>query len=215
MNKYPLIGGSICAVVLLVLASLTNVVGYQTAQASNQKMINTEIDQKELLFQTIVDMTQNKEIQRVIFGTELAGKWFVNPDMDFVIFNLPIVTEKFLKRAYTMGVVLSRALSKSMIDSMVKRYQGKNQTVQKEIAVVIEKDTMLKTEMARLTNLSCGCDNGNTTWFWPFPIICTILIFLINFFSWLGDFIPYPLNFVLLIPILYFLSSLAIFLQCS
>ncbi len=30
MNKYPLIGGSICAVVLIVLASLTNVVGYQT-----------------------------------------------------------------------------------------------------------------------------------------------------------------------------------------
>jgi hypothetical protein len=34
MNKYPLIGGSICAVILLVLASLTNVVGYQTVKAS-------------------------------------------------------------------------------------------------------------------------------------------------------------------------------------
>jgi hypothetical protein len=34
MNKYPLIGGSILAVVLLVLASLTNVVGFQTVQSS-------------------------------------------------------------------------------------------------------------------------------------------------------------------------------------
>jgi hypothetical protein len=29
MNKYPLIGGSICAVVLIILSSQTNVVGYQ------------------------------------------------------------------------------------------------------------------------------------------------------------------------------------------
>jgi len=36
MNKYPLIGGSICAVVLLVLASLTNVVGYQTGMTNTQ-----------------------------------------------------------------------------------------------------------------------------------------------------------------------------------
>ena len=33
MNKYPLIGISICAVVLLVLGSLSNVVGYQSAQS--------------------------------------------------------------------------------------------------------------------------------------------------------------------------------------
>jgi len=34
MQKYPLIGVSICAVVLLVLGSLSNVVGYQSAQSS-------------------------------------------------------------------------------------------------------------------------------------------------------------------------------------
>jgi len=34
MDKKPLIGVSICAVVLLVLGSLTNVVGYQTVQSS-------------------------------------------------------------------------------------------------------------------------------------------------------------------------------------
>jgi hypothetical protein len=35
MNKYPLIGGSICAVVLLVLASLSSVAGYQTVVVSD------------------------------------------------------------------------------------------------------------------------------------------------------------------------------------
>jgi len=34
MGKKPLIGVSICAVVLLVLASLTNVIGYQSMKSS-------------------------------------------------------------------------------------------------------------------------------------------------------------------------------------
>ena len=46
MNKYPLIGVSICAVVLLILGSLSNVVGYQTVQSSSQKVIKDEVDQK-------------------------------------------------------------------------------------------------------------------------------------------------------------------------
>jgi len=45
MDKKPLIGVCICAVVLLVLASLTNVVGYQTAQSSNKEILNDEINQ--------------------------------------------------------------------------------------------------------------------------------------------------------------------------
>ncbi|MCX6661592.1 MAG: hypothetical protein NTY91_03480 [Euryarchaeota archaeon] len=48
MDKKPLIGVSICAVVLLILGSLSNVVGYQSVQSSNQKIINEEINQREL-----------------------------------------------------------------------------------------------------------------------------------------------------------------------
>jgi hypothetical protein len=46
MDKYPLIGVSIIAVVLLVLGSLTNVVGYQTVQSSNPHPIVQQV-QKE------------------------------------------------------------------------------------------------------------------------------------------------------------------------
>lgn len=50
MYKKFLIGISICAVVLLILDSLSNVLGYQTVQSSKQNMINNKINQKELLF---------------------------------------------------------------------------------------------------------------------------------------------------------------------
>jgi len=43
MNKYPLIGGIILAVVLLVLASLSNVVGYHTVIVSNNPF-NLKLD---------------------------------------------------------------------------------------------------------------------------------------------------------------------------
>jgi len=97
MNKYIPIGGSICAVILLVLASLTNVVGFQTVQSSNQKMITNEVDQKELLFRTILDMSNNKEIQRILLKSLISRDGFFNPDVRFSVFNPPVLTEKFLK----------------------------------------------------------------------------------------------------------------------
>jgi len=180
MNKYPIIGVSICAVVLLVLASLTNVVGYQTVQSSNQKIINTEINQKELLFQTILDIANNKEIQKVILGSQITGKRFFDTGVRFSIFNHPVLTEKFLKRMYTMGVILSKTISKSKIHSLLERYQVSNQGMQKEINAVIEKDAKLKGEMMQLSSLSCDCENKNKTE-WGFPVLCEILFF-VDFF---------------------------------
>jgi hypothetical protein len=174
MNKYPLIGGSICAVVLLVLASLTNVVGYQTIQTSNQKIINSEIDQKELLFQTIVDMVNNKEIQKVILGSEITEKRFFDPGMRFSVFNHPVLTEKFLKRMYTMGVVLFRTLSKTKMQSLIQHHPVMNQKMQKELFSIVQKDFIFKGELAQLSNLKCNCEEENTTMSWSFPIICDI-----------------------------------------
>ncbi|MCX6663459.1 MAG: hypothetical protein NTZ75_04360 [Euryarchaeota archaeon] len=87
MDKYPLIGVSICAVVLIVLGSLTNVVGYQMVQSSNQKTINDEVDQKELLLQTILDIANNKEIQSIILKSQLSREGFFNPGVKFSLFN--------------------------------------------------------------------------------------------------------------------------------
>ena len=178
MNKYPLIGGSILAVVLLVLASLTNVIGYQTVQSSNQKIITTD-NPKELLFQTIVDMVNNKEIQKVILNSELTRKRFFNPGVSFSVFNPPVLTEKFLKRMYTMGVILFGTPSKSKIQSMLKQYQVNNQGIQKEITAVIEKDATLNKKITQLSNSKCDCEDISVVTSWPFPIICCIAGFLV------------------------------------
>jgi hypothetical protein len=175
MKKYPLIGGSIIAVFLLILGSLTNVVGFQAVQSSNQKTVNDRIDQKKLLFQTILDIANNKEIQKTILNSEIRREGFFNSDVRFSRFTPQVLTKTSLKHMYLVGLMLSKIISKSKIHSMVERYQVNNQGMQKEISAVIEKDVTIKEDIAKLSDVKCDCKNENTTQ-WEFPILCTFLL---------------------------------------
>lgn len=174
MNKNPLIAISFIAVVLLVLGSLSNVVGFQTVQSSNQKVMNDEVDQKELLFQTILDIANNKEIQRVILNSEIRRGGFFNPDSKFSVFTPHVLTKMELNTAYHIGLILSRTLSATKTHSLLERYQVSNQVVQKEITAVIEKDATLNRELTQLSNSKCDCENNTGVTSWPFPVICLI-----------------------------------------
>ena len=185
MNKNPLIGVSIIAVVLLILATLTNVVGYQTVQTSNQKTINSEVDQQDLLFQTIVDITNNKEIQRIILKSQINRDGFLNPELRYSIFNTPILTKNQLKHMYLVGLMFSKTISKSKIHSLLERYQLNNQRVQKEITAVIEKDDTINRELTQLSNSKCNCRNNSGVTYWPFPVICSVLGVVVLFFLFL------------------------------
>jgi hypothetical protein len=178
MKKYPLIGVSIVAVVVLILASLSNVVGFQTVQSSNQKEINTKADQKELLFQTIVDIANNKEIQRIILKSQIASGKFFDSDEKFPAFNTPILTKNALKQMYLIGLMLSKVISKSRMHSIVEQYQLNNQEMQKETNAVVENDVTLKGEMTQLSNQKCDCENENTTQ-WSYPVVCMLLFPLV------------------------------------
>jgi hypothetical protein len=174
MKKYPLIGVSIVAVVILIVASLSNVVGFQTVQTSNQKVIKDEVDKKELLFQTIVDIANNKEIQRILLKSQINKEGFLNQDVRFSIFNTPVITKNQLKHMYLVGLMLSNIISKLRMHSLLERYQVSNQELQNEINAVIEKNATLKGEMTQLSNQNCDCGNENTTQ-WNFPVICILL----------------------------------------
>ena len=205
MNKYIPIGGSICAVILLVLASLTNVVGFQTVQSSNQKMITNEVDQKELLFRTILDMSNNKEIQRILLKSLISRDGFFNPDVRFSVFNPPVLTEKFLKHVYTMDVILTKTISKSKIHSVVEQYQVSNQEMQKEITAVIEKDATLNAEITQLSQSDCDCEKDSTTDL-DFPVICEILAYM---------FLTITIFPYILFPIWVSAMFIAIILNCT
>jgi len=186
MDRNPLVGVCICAVVLLVLGSLSNVVGYQTVQSTNHQTIKEKIRQKELLFQTIVDVVNNKEIQRVILKSQMSRGMFPVSD-------IPVITKNQLKQMYFIGLILSKFLSKSRMHSIIGKYQFNNQEMQKEISAIIEKDTILDREVTQLSNSECGCDNEQTStlgFLWHFPVLCTIILIIALAYDYL---ILYPI----------------------
>jgi hypothetical protein len=208
MKKYPLIGICIIAVVVLILASLSNVVGFQTVQSTNKKIINDEVDQKELLFQTIIDIANNKEIQKIALNSEIKRDGFFNSDMKFSVFTSQVLTKNQLKHMYLVGLMLSKIISKSKIHSMVEQYQLNNQAVQKEITAIIEKDATLKGEMTQLSNSKCDCDNENLN-NWTHPILCALiypLVFFVVFLFILG----FALYFTHFLQYFYFQNILVI-----
>jgi hypothetical protein len=174
MDKKPLIVGSIVAVVLVVLSSLSNVVGYQTVQTSNQNNIHNEVNQRELLFQTIVDIANDNEIQRVILNSHMYREGFFNRDVKFPVSDIPVLTTNQLTHLYFIGLLLSKIISPSRIHSIVGKYQVNNQEMELEITTVIEKNPALKGEITQLQNSKCDCENKKTS-SWSFPVICTIL----------------------------------------
>jgi hypothetical protein len=167
ISKVLTVGISIIAVVLLILTSLTNVIGYQIVQTSTQSVMEERINQKELLFQTIVDIANNKEIQRIILKSQMSRGIF--PTSEF-----PVVTKNQLRQMYLIGLILSKVISKSRIQSMIGKYQFNNLEMQKEINSVIGKDSTLNTEITKLQDSDCDCDNGNTL-VWRFPITCSVV----------------------------------------
>jgi hypothetical protein len=167
-RKWLAVGISTIAVILLTLTSLSNVIGYQTVQSSNQQIIKEEVNQRELLFQTIVDISNNKEIQRIILKSQMSRGIF--PTSEF-----PIVTKNQLKMMYFIGLILSKVVSKSRMQSIVGKYQFSNQETQKEISAVIEKDAILNSEITLLKNSECDCENEKITR-WSFPVLCILIL---------------------------------------
>jgi hypothetical protein len=173
VDTKPLIVGSLCAVVLLVLASLGNVAGYQTVQTSQQNLIKERINQRELLFQTIVDIANNKEIQRIILKSKMSRGIF--PTSEF-----SIVTKNQLKVMYFIGLILSKIINKSRMQSRVQQYQLINPGVQNEITAVIEKNPMLNAEITQLKNSECDCENNKKV-SWSFPVVCILFLPILYF----------------------------------
>ena len=178
-SKCLTIGISTVSVILLIFTSLTNVVGYQTVQISKQNLIKERINQRELLFQTIVDIANNKEIQRIILINQLSQG-------EYPIVDVPVVTKYHLRQIYFIGGILSKFISISTIQSIVRKYQFSNQKMQKEISTIIEKDAIFKGEITQLKNSECGCENINTS-NRNYTSLC-ILLFPLYVLSWLYGF---------------------------
>jgi len=189
-------------ILLFVGVAIAPSINFTVVNASNNDKRENEFSQKDLLFQTIVDIANNKDIQQVILKSQISREGFLNPDVKFAVFNTPVLTKNQLKQMYLVGLMLSKTISKSRMHSMVERYQVNNQWVQKEISAVIEKDVTLKEEIMQLSNSECDCGNTSETTVWHFPVICTILVVLEVLCYFLEIYLDIGHNFTITVMIL-------------
>ena len=193
---------AVSVILLFIGVAVAPTININTVKASQQNDIKERINQRELLFQIIVDIANNKEIQRIILKSQMSRGIF--PTSEF-----PAVTKNQIRQMYFLGLILSKIISKSRIHSMAEQYQLNNPEMQKEISAVIEKDTKLKSEITQLTDSECDCENENTTRLWHFPVICNkFLLPLAEFCYWFINGGPFNIEFYLgvlgLIPIMFF-----------
>jgi hypothetical protein len=192
MNKNPLIGISITVACLIVLASYANVVGVQTVESSDNKVIKDEVDQKELLFQTIIDLAKNKDIQSIIQKSEIKEnleKSLQVPGAKLLMFELrlrffmvlpppQVLTKNYLDYAYKVSLRRLKNFDASRFNPILENLKVNNQEIQKEITAIIEKNNTLNKEIGQLSDLNCNCENDSTA-NWNFPIICLLLFPLV------------------------------------
>jgi len=189
MKRKQIIIGAVFSVFLVVCTPvLANVLHKENYAPGSDIIREDKVDQKELLFQTIIDIVNNREIQRVLFNSEMrrGTEKLFSSGMKFSVFTPYVLTKKYLNIAYSIGLILSKTLSKSKIDSMLERYQLNNQGLQKEITAVIEKNDGLSRKMEQLSEFHCNfCGNKSGVTYWPFPVICSVLGVVVLFFLFL------------------------------
>jgi hypothetical protein len=163
----------ISVILFFIGAAITPIIHFTNVKAVYEKERSQDTNQKELLFQTILNIANNKEIQKIILNSEIRREGFFSSGARFSRFSPQVLTKNHLRQMYLVGLILSKAIRTSRIHSMVE--QLKSQGIQNEINTVIEKDATLREEMTRLSSLQCDCGNDSTV-LWHFPVLCLFLI---------------------------------------
>jgi len=164
MKKLVLAGVSVLAVVLIILGSQVNIVGYQTVQASQQDTIKERTNQKEMVFKTIYDLANYKDIQKVILTSHPFTLGLKTQPI-----TIPTLTKKQVEFLYPLGLILSKSMSKTKIQSIVQQHPL-SPSLQNEFEAAIKNDAPLEKEVQQLSATSCHCND-----FGSYPIVTCII----------------------------------------
>lgn len=143
-------------------------VGYQTAQISQEKMLKEGINQKELLFDFILDIAKNQEIQNAILTYQYTN-------CDALTFPpRPVISKAQLTSQYSLRKTLTTLSNVTAIPS-VKQYKSTS-ALQYRLINIIENNSELSQVMNFFKTEGCCC---RETMDFPHPIICGILFLLV------------------------------------
>jgi hypothetical protein len=203
------IGISVIAIVLLILSSLTNVVGYHTVQSSLKGGVeNIDDESRERIFHTIRVLANNHEIQNALFEFNMIQSRLLGKDFSFV--HHPVITDHDLEVAYKVGSFLIKLMGETGVMLMLNRLLIRSGGA-KVLSEVIQRNASLQAEVSALAELKSPCDCGETSRLFPPIGLCIVLII----FAILND-VLFDLSYFLylLFTDLYHTSYFYVFLVC-
>jgi hypothetical protein len=202
MKKDHIVSGAIFSIFILVFTPVMATLSEERPHIRNDIIINEiKINKKELLFQVILNISNNIEIQKIILKSEMRRDGMSFLGIRFSRLVPQIITKDALNRLYLVGMMFSKNINKSKMHSMITQYQIYNQNLQKEVDNVIEKNPMLKAEMTQLSSTTCDCENNMSITSWNFPIICELLQIMAAIASMFPSPFPVPVLLVIIISI--------------
>ena len=195
--------GLVFAIILLFIGIAIQP-GISTKTIQDEK---TGVDAKDYLFQTILDIVNDKEVQSVV--SKYHSGMF-HRDM-----QTRVLTMKQLNSMYLVGSIFSKRVDKSKVQSLFQNYKLNNQELLDEIGSIIENNVMLNMEMEQLKLLNCDCEK-NSTINWSFPIICAFLwaIMIIPFALWLVTALAFHVELEIMYLIWTTIGKIGLILNC-
>jgi hypothetical protein len=165
-EKQILIGILFFCYLLIGTPAIASIVTDRTNPTFNKEITPQIIaNKKELLFQVIIDIANNKDLNQLIY---------VQSTFQQTIAPIPAkkFTRNFLENVYILGKVLSRMINPYTIQRLYnKQTLISEQVLRNNIFKIINKDSNLKKNIEILLERQCDCGIA----LWNFPIICGIL----------------------------------------
>ena len=238
MNKNILLYGSIGVCLILILASLSPVVGYQCVESDVEE--NKEnYDEKDIfyskkyLFETIIEIANNPDIKRLSYqyNLNLFTSDFGNKDVlkqlffkNFYLLSLLLFTKQslsynYLDSIYNKGTKLAGFFSEDDISEIMESLTFTNPEILDKSNKIIKNDEMLYKKISTLKEMNKDIKSNQRLW--NFTIICTILaiivlpVYMLGVVAYMGGWVfpslartAFQILFLLLVPIMTILLPL-------
>jgi len=147
-----------------------------------------DIEPKDYLFQTIIDIANNPELKELLeqhkcdlfklnVDRSVYCKLFLRYPRLFgsLLFSKSSLTYEYLDRTYSNGIEITKIIGEDKALELIESIEVTDTEVLDEFNSIISKDEELSIRFETLKQMN---NESNSILGYPYPIICTILTFL-------------------------------------
>jgi hypothetical protein len=205
----------ICKTLAVAVIVLFVGMGVQPAIAKVETEYDIDVEPKEYLFQTIINIANNPEVKELLekydndlfkvdIDKSVYRKLFLrNPRLMFnTLFTKPSISIEYLNKCYNNGIEITNILGEDIALETIENVEVTNTKFFDELDDIVSRDEELSGRLAKLKEMNKELDANR-----GYPIICAILDLLLLPMDILFELIDTLSNFIV---ISLFLTSLTL-----